>query len=96
MVGDKSTVQIKTGVFEHDCSRDHNNRHVNANWIAMNYFEQFRVNLNWAISGIVQAVKTNQKVNISRLKAYRAKCIAHRCVCLYSFLLLLSLHMYSI
>ncbi|XP_039120854.1 uncharacterized protein LOC120257450 [Dioscorea cayenensis subsp. rotundata] len=80
MVGDKSTVQIKSGVFKHECSKDHNNRHVRANWIAMNYLEQFRANPNWAISVIVQVVKTNQKVNVSRLKAYRVKCIAHRMI----------------
>lgn len=78
MVRDKATVQIKTGVLEHECSRDHNNRHVSADWIARHYLEQFRADPTWKIAGIIQAVKTNQEVEISRLKAYRAKCLAQR------------------
>ena len=54
------------------------NKHVNVDWIARNYLEQFRADPSWKIAGIIQAVKSNQEVDISRLKAYRAKCIAHR------------------
>ena len=76
MMKDGSTVQIESGNLKHECAKDHNNRYVNADWIARTYLEQFRVDPAWKISGIIQAVKTNQEVNISRLKAYRAKCIA--------------------
>lgn len=41
---DGNTVQIKSGILEHECARDHNNRHVNAYWIARTYLEQFRTN----------------------------------------------------
>lgn len=78
MVGDKSTLQIKAGNLKHECTKEHNNRHCNAEWIANTYLEQFRVDPAWKIAGIIQAMKTNQQVNISRLKAYRAKCIAIR------------------
>ena len=78
MVKDRSIVLIKSENLEHECVRDHNNRYVNADWIARTYLEQFRADPAWKISGIIQAVKTNQEVNISRLKAYRAKCIALR------------------
>ena len=78
MVNDGSTVQIKAGNLEHEYARDHNNRHVNAEWIAKNYLEQFRADPAWKVAGIIQVVKTNQEVDISRLKAYRAKCIALR------------------
>ncbi|XP_039135796.1 uncharacterized protein LOC120273231 [Dioscorea cayenensis subsp. rotundata] len=76
----KARVQIKSGVLEHECARDHHNRHVSAEWIAKNYLEQFRADPSWRVAGIVQAVKTNQEVDISRLKAYRAKCIAQRII----------------
>ena len=78
MVKDGSKVQIESGNLKHECAKDHNNRYVNADWIARTYLEQFRVDLAWKISGIIQAVKTNQEVNISRLKAYKAKCIGLR------------------
>ena len=45
MVKDKDTVQIKVGILEHECARDHNNRQVNADWIARNYLKQFRADL---------------------------------------------------
>ncbi|XP_039130213.1 uncharacterized protein LOC120266636 [Dioscorea cayenensis subsp. rotundata] len=80
MVTDKNTVQIKTGVLKHECTRDHVNKHVNAYWVARNYLEQFRADHAWRIAGIIQAVKSNQEVDISRLKAYRAKSIALRII----------------
>ncbi|XP_039130904.1 uncharacterized protein LOC120267311 [Dioscorea cayenensis subsp. rotundata] len=88
---DGSTIQIKSGKLEHECSKDQHNRHVNVDWIARNYLEQFRVDPSWKISGIIQVVKTNQEVQISRLKAYRAKSITLRCdegkfQCMYVYL----------
>ena len=76
MVKDRNTIQIKSRILEYECTRDHNNRHVNAAWIPKTYLEQFRANPAWKIVGIVQAIKSNQEVDISRLKAYRAKSIA--------------------
>ena len=64
--------------MKYDCSRDHNIRHVSAYWIAYNYIEQFRVNPSWKPARIIQTVKTNQNVDISRLKAWRAESIATR------------------
>ena len=78
MVTDKNTVQIKSGNLKHECTRDHNIRHVSAKWIAHNYLDQFRADPSWSVAGIIQAVKHNQEVDISRLKAWRAKCIAKR------------------
>lgn len=78
MVKDRSTMQIKSRKSEHECSRDHINRHVNADWIARYYLEQFIADAGWKISSIIQAVKTNQEVDINRLKVYSAKCIALR------------------
>ncbi|XP_039119617.1 uncharacterized protein LOC120255910 [Dioscorea cayenensis subsp. rotundata] len=76
MVKDKDTIQIKSGNLKHECSRDHHIRHVNAKWIAKKYMDQFRSDPSWKINGIIQAVKTNQEVHISRLIAWRAKSIA--------------------
>ncbi|XP_039143892.1 uncharacterized protein LOC120281002 [Dioscorea cayenensis subsp. rotundata] len=76
MIKDKNTIQIKSGIFKHECARDHKIRHVNAKWIAHNYLEQFRADPSWSIAGIIQAVKTNEEVDISRLKAWRARGIA--------------------
>lgn len=73
MMKDNSTVQIKAGILEYEFARDHNNRHVNPNWIARHYLEIFRADLSWKLTGIVQAVKTNQEVDISRIKAYMFK-----------------------
>lgn len=78
MIKDKNTIQIKSGIFKHECARDHKIRHVNAKWIAHNYLEQFRADPSWSIAGIIQAVKTNEEVDISRLKAWRARGIARR------------------
>lgn len=78
MYKDQNTVQIKAGNLVHECARGHSNRHVNAKWIAKTYLEQFRADPNWKLAGIIQAVKTNQEVDISQLKAYRAKCLALR------------------
>ena len=46
LVKDKDTMQIKAGFLEHEWARDHNNRHVNADWIARNYLEQFKADLS--------------------------------------------------
>lgn len=78
MLTDKDTVQIKALILEYDCTRDHNNRLVKTNWKPRNYLEQFRVDHSWKITAIVQAVKSNHKVDISRLISYRAKYIAYR------------------
>lgn len=53
MVKDGSIVQIKTRKLEHECAKDHNNRHVNANWIARAYLEEFRVDPGWKLVGII-------------------------------------------
>lgn len=78
MLKDGTTVQIKAGKLQHECARDHNNRHVNAHWITKAYLEQFRADPTWKRAGIIQAVKLNQEVDIRKLKAYKAKCIALR------------------
>ncbi|XP_039140504.1 uncharacterized protein LOC120277718 [Dioscorea cayenensis subsp. rotundata] len=49
-------------------------------WIARNYLEQFRADPTWKIVGVIQAIKTNQEVDITRLQAYKAKCIAYRLI----------------
>lgn len=46
-----------------------------AKWIAHNYIDQFRVDPVWKPTGIIQAIKGNQNVDISRLKDWRAKSI---------------------
>eukprot|EP00257_Ricinus_communis_P013885 XP_015571430.1 uncharacterized protein LOC107260855 [Ricinus communis] len=69
----KQTVQIKLANFIHNYSREAYNRHVNANWIVEQYVERFRADLSWAIQGIIQAVKEDSGVEVSRLKAWRAK-----------------------
>lgn len=53
MVKNKNTIQIKSGILKHECSGDHNIRHVNAKWISIHYLEQFRVDPSWLISGII-------------------------------------------
>ncbi|XP_039130869.1 uncharacterized protein LOC120267252 [Dioscorea cayenensis subsp. rotundata] len=78
MVRDGATVQIKSGVLKHECGKEHKNRHASAKWIAKTYMEQFRADPSWKLAGIIQAVKTNQQVEITRLTAYRAKNIALR------------------
>ena len=59
MVTDKNTVQIKSGDLKHECTRDHNIRHVSAKWIAHNYLDQFRTDPSWSVacftlSGIIR------------------------------------------
>ncbi|XP_050226470.1 uncharacterized protein LOC126676334 [Mercurialis annua] len=76
MQDDVSTVQIKSGKLEHQCTRDHNIRHVNPKWLSKKYLEQFRADPNWSLDGIMQAVRSNQKANISRVTAYRSKFLA--------------------
>ncbi|XP_039116707.1 uncharacterized protein LOC120252589 [Dioscorea cayenensis subsp. rotundata] len=78
MATDRNTIQIKSGCLKHECTKDHKNRHVSAQWIAHNYLEQFRANPSWKAAGIIQAVRSNQCVDISRLTAWRAKAIATR------------------
>ncbi|XP_050204978.1 uncharacterized protein LOC126655018 [Mercurialis annua] len=73
---DKSTVQIKSGIFEHSCTKDHNIRHLSPKWIAETYMEQFRADPSWKLAGIIQAVKTNQEAKINTVRALRAKQIA--------------------
>lgn len=75
-----TTVQIKSGFMKHECAKEHKNRHVSAPWIARKYREQFRADPAWKLSGIIQAVRLNQSVEISRLTAFRAKSIALRLV----------------
>ncbi|XP_039136666.1 uncharacterized protein LOC120273983 isoform X2 [Dioscorea cayenensis subsp. rotundata] len=76
MIKDHNTIQIKSGILKHECTRDHNVRHVSAKWVAEHYLDQFRADPGWLVAGIMQAVKKNQQVNITRLKAWRAKSIA--------------------
>ncbi|XP_050204849.1 uncharacterized protein LOC126654895 [Mercurialis annua] len=70
---DNPTIQIKNGILSHSCSRDHNIRHVNTKWISLHYLEQFRADPTWKLEGIMQAVRENQKADISKMIAYRAK-----------------------
>lgn len=46
-----------------------------AKWIAHNYIDQFRVDPVWKPTGIIQAIKGNQNVDISGLKDWRDKSI---------------------
>ena len=78
MVKDKNTVQIKASIFKHERVRDHNIRDVRAQWIAKTYTDQFRADPSWSIARIIQAIKSNHEINISRLKVWRAKSIARR------------------
>lgn len=78
MVKDKKTIQIKSGYLRHECARTTNTRHVNAKWITKNHLEQCRANPSWSIAGIIQAVKNNQDVGISQLKAQKARCFSRR------------------
>lgn len=78
MIKDRNTIQIKIGCLNHECAIDHKNNHVNASWVAHHYLEQFRTDPSWKIYGVIQAVRTNQQVEISRLTAYRTKGIAMR------------------
>lgn len=39
MVKDGNIVQIKAGKLKHECAKDNNNRHFNAQWIAKTYLE---------------------------------------------------------
>ena len=55
MFKDRNITQIKIGVLEQECSRDHVNRYVNAEWIAKTYLEQFRSDLSWKIASIIHA-----------------------------------------
>ncbi|XP_050211836.1 uncharacterized protein LOC126661994 [Mercurialis annua] len=73
MSKDNSTVQIKTGILTHSCPREHSIRHVNTKWVSKEYLEQFRSDPTWKLEGIMQAVRTNQKIEISKTIAYRAK-----------------------
>eukprot|EP00257_Ricinus_communis_P021733 XP_015581275.1 uncharacterized protein LOC107262099 [Ricinus communis] len=73
---DKNTVQIKSAKFDHSCTKEHYNRHVNAKYIAMKYVERFRADPSWAIQCIIQTVKEDMAVDVSRLKAWRARNIA--------------------
>lgn len=59
MVKDGGAIQIKSRKLEHECVRNHNNSHVNANWLAITYLEQLRANPSWTIVGIIQAMMTN-------------------------------------
>lgn len=34
MIKDKNTIQIKSGILKHECTRDHNVKHVSAKWLA--------------------------------------------------------------
>ncbi|XP_039126978.1 uncharacterized protein LOC120263148 [Dioscorea cayenensis subsp. rotundata] len=76
MIKDHNTIQIKSGILKHECTRDHNVRHVSAKWVVENYLDQFRVDPGWSIESIMQAVMKKQQVNITRLKAWKAKSIA--------------------
>ena len=73
MKTDEATMQIKSGLMTHTCARDHHIRHVNAKWLSKEYLEQFRADPTWKLDGIVQAVRTNQRCEISKVVAYRAK-----------------------
>ena len=47
MVKHGSTDQIKSRNLKHECTKDHSNRYVNADWIARTYLEQFRADPAW-------------------------------------------------
>ncbi|KAK9083073.1 hypothetical protein Scep_029544 [Stephania cephalantha] len=70
---DDSTVQIKSINLTHSCTKVNKNYHVTSDWLAEKYIEQFRVDPNWSVSGIIQRVKDDLKFEISRMKAWRAK-----------------------
>lgn len=78
MVKDRNTIQIKSGIFKNECARDYKIRHVNTQWIAHNYLEQFIVDFSWSIVGIIQVVKTNKEMDISGLKTWMVWGIGRR------------------
>ncbi|XP_049361082.1 uncharacterized protein LOC125825838 [Solanum verrucosum] len=70
---DDSTVQIKSINLTHKGGMVFDNPHMTPKYISRRYFENFKVDPNWSINGIIATVRKDLNYTISYKKAWRAK-----------------------
>ncbi|KAL0014690.1 hypothetical protein SO802_001759 [Lithocarpus litseifolius] len=58
------------------CNRSFHSRQVSAHWVAENYVDQFRINIEFQVKDLVAAMGRDVNVELAFLKAYRARDIA--------------------
>ena len=66
-------MQIKTLQLKHRCSKVFSNFHLVVDLLYEEYLERFRVDPNWSLQGLIDAVKMEKGYDISRSKAWRVK-----------------------
>ena len=67
------TFQVRTFNLKHKCARKNSNFHLTSQWLAQKYIEEFRADPTWSGTAIKDRVKKEMKLNISRMKAWRAR-----------------------
>jgi len=80
MVRDPHTFQIKSGQFEHSCTKEHNIRQVTSKWLAKTYLEMFRANPGWNLNGFIKCVAEQRNIEVTISKAWRARKIAAKLI----------------
>ncbi|XP_022899367.1 uncharacterized protein LOC111412673 [Olea europaea var. sylvestris] len=72
-INNLDTVQMKSYIPEHTCSRDQYNHHCTYTLIVNRYFEQFKADPEWKMESMQTTVKEDLKINITRNVAWKAR-----------------------
>lgn len=67
---DDSTYQTKSLHSAHFCTKKKTKNHATISWLANNYLDRFKVQLNMDWKAIVDLVRENFNINISNHQAY--------------------------
>ncbi|KAK2410603.1 hypothetical protein QL285_045960 [Trifolium repens] len=79
-VGHKHTYAIKTMGKAHTCGRDTSNKSASSKWVAHNIMDKMQTTQKLGIRDIIQDIRRNYAVDITKGKALRAKKIASKII----------------
>jgi hypothetical protein len=79
-VGHKHTYAIKTMGKAHTCGRDTSNKSASSKWVAHNIMDKMQTTQKVGIRDIIQDIRRNYAVDITKGKASRAKKIASKII----------------
>ncbi|XP_062020784.1 uncharacterized protein LOC133737192 [Rosa rugosa] len=69
----EDTLQIKTYNPEHTCARVYANSMIRTPYLTEKFAEQIKLNPNWGLESLAQAMAATVKARVSTQQAYRAK-----------------------
>lgn len=72
-IRDEETVEIRTLVDEHLCTKPYNNKLASVKYLTELYGERIRKNPTWKIKDMVETIRNDLEIEVSRIKVIRVR-----------------------